>query len=36
MNQDLSRMTDETAAKSLKEAGELAEVVEAVKLREKI
>ena len=29
-------MTDETAAKSLKEAGELAEVVEAVKLREKI
>ncbi len=36
VNQDLSRMTDETAAKSLKEAGELAEVVEAVKLREKI
>lgn len=33
-NQELSRMTDETAARSLKEAGELAEVVEAVKLRE--
>ncbi len=32
-NQELSRMTDEAAAKSLKEAGELEELVEAVKLR---
>ncbi len=32
-NQELSRKTDETAARSLQKAGELAEVVEAVKLR---
>lgn len=32
-NQELSRKADETAARSLQEAGELAEVVESVKLR---
>ncbi len=32
-NQELSKKADETAARSLQEAGELAEVVEAVKLR---